>query len=177
MRKKILPMALVLVLVFGAWLADHLNGSSLDVGDGSTTTGLSNPRKGDEIYYLAPSVVNKSRQPLELVAVEPQTTDPGMEFIEARLYPAPPRKEGAWLAWSPGSGENSSPPTLPSKPIGGQQIAPESTLEGIIYLRYRVTSDARPLHSSGVKITYHRGFRNHSQVLDTIYEVTPPTNR
>lgn len=172
MRKRILPIALVLALVSAAWLADHLNGTSLDVGDGSTTTGLSNPRKGDEIYYLTPTVVNKSRQPLELIAVAPQTTDPGMEFIEARLYPKPDRREGAWLAWSPGTGAHSSPPSLPSKPIGGQTIAPESTLEGIIYLRYRVTTDARPLRSTGVKITYHRGFRNHTQILDATYEVT-----
>ncbi|MDX6260113.1 MAG: hypothetical protein QOH84_1801 [Kribbellaceae bacterium] len=176
MRKpgpKVLPIALVLVLVLGAWLADHLNGSSLDEGDGSFTSGLSDPRKGDEVYYLAPSVVNKSSQTLELVAVGPQTVDPGMEFVEARIYPEPDRMDGPWLAWSPGAGDRSSPPSLSSKPIGGQQIAPESTLEGIIYLRYRVTSAQRPLQSSGVKITYHRGFRNHSQVLPATYELSP----
>ncbi|WP_328329602.1 hypothetical protein OHA70_06535 [Kribbella sp. NBC_00382] len=120
--------------------------------------------------------MNKSRQTLELVAVEPQTVDSGMEFIEARIYPEPDRIDGPWLAWSPGAEDQSSPPSLPSKPIGGQQIAPKSTLAGIIYLRYRVTSDQRPLRSSGVKITYHRGFRNHTQVLDANYEVVLPTS-
>jgi hypothetical protein len=174
-RQKVLPIALVLVVVFAAWLADHLNGSSLDEGDSAFTSGLSKPRKGDEVYYLAPSVVNKSSQPLELIAVGPQTADAGLEFVEARVYPKPDRMDGPAIAWSTGDGNASSPPSLPSKPIGGQQIAPESTLDGIIYLRYRVTSAQRPLQSSGVKITYHRGFRNHTQVLDATYEVVTPT--
>jgi hypothetical protein len=180
MRKpgqKVLPIALVLVLVFAAWLADHLNGSSLDEGDSAFTSGLSKPRKGDEVYYLAPSVVNKSRQMLELVAVGPQSADAGLEFVEARVYPKPDRMDGPVIAWSTGAGSASSPPSLPSKPVGGQQIAPESTLEGIIYLRYRVTSAQRPLQSSGVKVTYHRGFRDHSQVLPATYEVVPPMSR
>jgi hypothetical protein len=172
--RRVLLIVLVLVLALAGWLTDHLHGSSLDEGDTAFTSGLSDPRKGDEVYYLAPSVVNGSRQALELVAVAPQTVDPGLEFVEARVYAAPDRMDGVAIAWSTGT---EGPSHLPSEPVGGQQIAPGATFDRIIYLRYRITSDQRPLRSSGVKVTYHRGFRNHTQVLEATYEVVAPTSR
>ncbi|WBQ06301.1 hypothetical protein [Kribbella sp. CA-293567] len=173
-RPKWLPAAALLALVVGgAWFSDHLNGSSLAETDAvEPLTGSSAPRQGEDVYFLAPELANKSRQPLELKAIAPKEVQPGLEFVGARVYQKPDRRDAAAPSWTTRDSAENSPLKLRSEPVGGQQLAAESTFDRVIYLRYKVTSDQRPLRSTGVEVTYHRGFRDHTQVLPITFEVS-----
>jgi hypothetical protein len=171
MRTRLLVIGvLVAAVLAGALLFDAHSGSALDDSAG-ISTGITKVNRGDDVYFLAPTLTNRSGRALELRTVRPDKTSPGLEFVEARVYEKDAFVGGAPLSWATGLGEGINPAAVRSASTAGRKVAADADLDALIYLHFRVTGEQRPLTSSGVRIGYHRGLRDHTQVLDSKYEV------
>jgi hypothetical protein len=174
LRKRLLVVGIAVVaLVGGSWLFDARNGLALDESEGGLTVGMDKVQQGADVYFLGPTPTNRSGRALELLAVAPDRTPAGLEFVDARVYAKAEFPGGSPLSWASGRGDGGNLARLESAPIAGRRIAAHADLDGLIYLHFRVTSAQRPLTSSGVRFSYHRGLRDHSQVLGGEYSVGP----
>ncbi|TDU90803.1 hypothetical protein EV138_4400 [Kribbella voronezhensis] len=175
MRKRFLsfgvPVVAVLAVLGGAWIFDARSGAALDESGGSLGIRMDDVRQGADVYFLAPTPINRSGRALELLAAAPDQTPAGLEFVEARVYKTAEFLDGVPACWATGRGEGADPARHKSTPIAGQRIGAHADLGAVIYLHFRVSSAQRPLISSGVRFSYRRGFREHSQVLGGEYSV------
>jgi len=166
-----IPTAVLIALLATAWLVDHFNGSAIREDGIGLNIGLPTVRKGDDVYFLAPPPGNRSHRPLKLSSLRPATSSPGLEFVEARVYQYADFIDAPPVCWATGGGKLSSPASVKSTPIAGTVVPAKSDLDAMIYLHFRVTTAQRPLEASGLKWTYRRGLREHSQVVETTYQV------
>ncbi|GAB3945681.1 hypothetical protein GCM10029976_071860 [Kribbella albertanoniae] len=160
------------------FLVDLNHGRALGIGDGSMTIGVPVPAgKPVEVYYLAPSPSrNNSGNPITLVSAQPGTADPGLEFVEARIYQVDAFPNGdPPLSWTASNGSAWDPAARPSVPLAGYVLAEHYDLSAqVILARFRVTTDQRPLQASDFRLTYRNGFRDHTQTLHCVFRVEPP---
>jgi hypothetical protein len=174
MRKRLLIAGLAVVVVLAsALLLDARN--SMD-SSGGTRLGIPRVQQGDDVYFLAPTPTNRSGQTFELRSVTPEKVSPGLEFVEARVYEQVDLNYSPSMSWVTGHGNGFDPAKVRSEPVGGRQVPAHGSLEPFIYLHYRVTSAQWPLTSSGVRFTYHRGLRDHSQLVDSNYTIGDSPN-
>jgi hypothetical protein len=174
MRKRLLIAGVAVVVVLaGALLFDARN--AID-SSGGMTFGITRVQQGDDVYFLAPTPTNRSGQALELRTVEPEKVSAGLEFVEARVYEQVDLNYSPSMSWVTGHGDGFDPAKVRSEPVAGRQVPAHASLEPLIYLHFRVTSAQWPLTSSGVRFSYHRGLRDHSQLLDSTYTVGDSPN-
>lgn len=171
--RKLIAVGAVVVVGLTIWLVDLRNGSALE--GGGYKLGLPLLRKGDDFYVMAPAVSNKRGQSVKLVGVKPHAPTAGLEFLEARVYSRSDFPGGVPMSWSRATGPGGDPAELESAPIGGQVLAGHQTLDDIILVHVRVTSDQSPLRADGFRFTYRLGLRDHDQVIDADLEITRPS--
>ncbi len=164
----------VAVVVGGGLLVDNRNGAALDAA-GGVATGLGKAHKGDDVYFWVPLPTNRSGRALELVAVEPDHTSTGFEFAEARIYDKddfPGGNPVGLVATATGPDFTK----LRSTPVAGRRIPAHADLGDLIYLHFRITGEQWPLTSTGVRVSYHRGLRDHTQILESNFSVGDSPN-
>lgn len=159
MVKKKLPVIVALAVIVaggGGWIVwdqTHIagvrNGQAFG-GDGSSMTlTMTTVRKGDGVYYMAPSATNFSDAELTFETVTPAATSPGLDYVEARIYKRDDFFAGVPLSWSTSDGSSSNPGNTQSKPVRGYKMEAGQDMNDIMFLHFRVTSDTRPLETSG----------------------------
>jgi len=170
MRKWIsIGMAVVALLVVAGWLIDRRQGEALDIGEGSITIGSPVSGTNVDIYFYAPGL--KSRDAVELVRIAPENADPGLEFVDARVYHRESFLNGVPLSWTKDNGPASDPTRVASGPIDGYLLNGESD---VILFRVRIITDERPLSVRALRVTYRNGLREHTQVIDANYDIIAP---
>jgi hypothetical protein len=112
-----------------------------------------------------------AREPVELVAVAPRSVDAGLEFLDARVYERDAFLDGVPLSWVTGQGPGPDPAGLAPVPVAGYRLSGDPRRRAIL-LRMRITSDVRPLRVTGLRVTYRKGFREHTQYLNATYAVS-----
>jgi hypothetical protein len=144
--------------------------------DGATATiGMTTVRKGDDVWYLAPSIANLSDAPLTLETVTPAQDAPGLETVEARAFSPADFHSGLPLSWGTSNGPSSNPGLVPSRPIQGYSLSAGQEMDDVIYVHLRVTTDQRPLESSGVAVGYTQKGKKYRQVLPNTFRLETPT--
>ncbi|WP_328526038.1 hypothetical protein [Kribbella sp. NBC_00359] len=171
MRRRIVIAGLVVAVLLAIWLIDNRQGAALDVGDGSMTIGSPLVGKAD-FYFLAPAL--ESRSTIELVGMTPEIAEPGLEFVDARIYRREDFLGGVPASWTTSNGDSSNPTKLASAPLAGYKLTGEQRKEDVVLLHLRVTTDQRPLNVTAVRVTYRNGFREHTQAIDAKYQVIAP---
>jgi hypothetical protein len=174
MRKRLLIAGVAVVIVLaGALLFDARNAMA---SSGGMRLGIARVQQGDDVYFLAPTPTNRSGQALELRTVRPEKVSAGLEFVEARVYEPVDLNYSPSMSWVTGHGNGFDPAKVRSSPVAGRQVPAHASLEPFIYLHFRVTGAQWPLTSSGVRFTYHRGLRDHSQLVDANYTIGDSSN-
>lgn len=131
-------------------------------------------RKGDDMYWLTPTPLNKSDRELMLIALTPDTTSLGLEFVDARIYrrsdflnEAPPLGWGGKYSF-----ESGSPALVKSVPVAGRTIAAGQGMDDdVVMFHLRVTTDQFPLRASGVKVLYEQKGLRRFQILPATFEL------
>jgi hypothetical protein len=172
MRRRTITAGVVVTILFVGWLVDNRHGAALDVGDGSITISSPLVGKDADFYFLAPAL--ESRSTIELVGMTPEIAEPGLEFVDARVYKRDDFLGGVPASWTMGNGDSSNPTKLASAPLSGYELNGEQRKEDVVLLHLRVTTDRRPLNVTAVRVTYRNGFREHTQSIDANYQVIAP---
>lgn len=174
MRKRLLVAGVAVVVVLaGALLLDARNSMN---SSGGMTLGIPRVQQGDDVYFLAPTPTNRSGQALELRTVTPENISAGLEFVEARVYEQVDLNYDPSMSWVTGHGKGFDPGKVRSEPVAGRKVPAHASLESLIYLHFRVTGTQWPLSSSGVRFSYHRGLRDHSELIDSTYTIGDSPN-
>jgi hypothetical protein len=186
LKIKALPVVVALaVIAAGAtgWIvwdrtqADRVRTGHAFGDDGAVATiGMRTVRKGDEAWYLAPSMTNLTDKPLTVEAVSWAQVSPGLEYIDARVYRRDDFAGALPLAWGTADGSSSSPTRVPSKPVQGYVLKAGQDLNDVIYLHLRVTTDTRPLESNGVAVEYSQRGKRYRQVLPAVFKLEQPAS-
>lgn len=172
MRKRIIIAAAVVVVLLAGWLIDNRQGAALEGGG----FGLSAPVAGQnvDLFVMGPGLVNRSRTSVELVRMTPEISGPGLEFVEARVYRRGDFLNGVPTSWSIGDGGMYTPLEVNSVPVAGLELAGKASLDDrVVLLRFRVTTERRPLGVTAVRVTYRHGVREHTQVMQAAYQFIP----
>ena len=174
MRKRLLIAGVAVVVVLaGALLLDARHSMN---GSGGMTYSIPSVQQGDDVYFLAPTPTNRSGQALELRTVTPEKISAGLEFVEARVYEQVDLNYSPSMSWVTGHGKGFDPAKVRSEPVAGREVPAHASLEPRSYLHFRVTGTQWPLVSSGVRFSYHRGLRDHSELIESTYTVGDSPN-
>jgi hypothetical protein len=184
-KRKLLPaiVAVVVIVVGGGWIAwdqSHIagvrNGQAFGSDGSRMTLTMTTVRKGDDVYYMAPSATNFSDAVLTFETVTPAATSPGLDYVEARIYKRDDFVAGIPLSWGTSDGSALDPGKTPSRPVRGYQLKPGQDMnDDIMFLHFRVTTGKRPLETSGVAIEYSQKRRTFEQVLPAILRLANPS--
>jgi hypothetical protein len=183
--KKKLPAIVALALIVagsGGWItwdqshtAGVRNGQAFGSDASAATITMTTVRKGDDVYYIAPSTTNFSDAELTLETVTPAAASPGLDYVEARIYKRDDFVAGVPLSWGTADGSSSNPSNTPSKPVRGYKLEAGQDMNDIMFLHFRVTSGTRPLETNGVTIEYSQKHRTFKQVLPAIFRLANHT--
>jgi hypothetical protein len=134
-------------------------------------------RKGDDVYYLSPAPTNYSDDELALQTVKPEKSSPGLDFVDAKIYKRADFGDVVPLSGGgQGNSVDSQLKSLPSQPVAGYKLDAGQLMDDVIYLHFRVTTDKRPLETSGVVIGYRQDSQNFTQVLAAVFHLEDPTS-
>jgi hypothetical protein len=184
-QRRLLIVAIVTVAVVGAgWIAwdrTHTagvrNDEAFGTGEAYAKIGMTAVRKGDDVYYIAPAPTNYSDEKLVLRTVRPEKSSPGLDFVDAKIYK---RADFADAVPISGGGEGNSLDSklkdLPSQPVAGYTLDAGQLMDDVIYLHFRVTTDQRPLETSGVVFEYRQDGKNFTQVLAAVFQLEDPAS-
>ncbi|WP_433160559.1 hypothetical protein [Kribbella sp. CA-247076] len=173
----VIGVALVVVAANGRDDPEDAGTGAALVDDGSVpTAGLTTVRSGEEAWFLAPAPTNRSDAQLSIENVAPATASPGFEFVEARIFKRHTFANGVPIAWDTGSGDALDPTKRPSSPAKGVSLQAGQTLDDVILLHFRVSTDQRPLEASGVVVGYKQKGRALKQTLEAVYKIEEPPN-
>jgi hypothetical protein len=166
----ILAVALTLV-----WLRRDVvvagGGDALEVG-GGYRAGMRYVRNGDDVFYLASELVNLSDHGITILAITPNGLDPGLEFVDARVYKRADFPGGVVpVNWRGAPSDGGSPAHVRSEPVRGRKLAAGQSLDDVVLLHLRVTTVHRPLGATGVKVEYEEGRKRFTQVLDVTLDL------
>jgi hypothetical protein len=182
-KRRLLIVAIITVVTAGAggiaWDRTHTagvrNGEAFGTGEAYAKIGMTAARKGDDVYYIAPAPTNYSDDKLVLQTVEPEKSSPGLDFVDAKIYK---RADFADSVPVSGGGEGNSLDSklkdLPSQPVVGYTLDAGQLMDDVVYLHFRVTTDKRPLETSGVVFTYRQDGRSFTQVLAAVFQLEDP---
>ncbi|WP_246486989.1 hypothetical protein [Kribbella qitaiheensis] len=178
MTKRLL-LILVVAVGGGGWVgwdrthtAGVRNGEAFGAGGAYATIGMSHIRKGDDVFYIAPAPNNCSDDQLTLRTVGAEKSSPGLDYVDAKVYKRADFPAGVPLTG--GGQENSVGAELASRtsqPVAGYKLDAGQLMDDVIYLHFRVTTDQRPLESSGVAIGYQQDGRTFTQVLPAVFRL------
>jgi hypothetical protein len=173
----------VIVAGGGGWIAwdqTHIagvrNGQAFGSDGSSMTLTMTTVRKGDDVYYMALSATNFSNSELSFETVTPAATSPGLDYVEARIYKRDDFVAGVPLSWGSRDGSAFNPSNTPSKPVRGYKLKAGQDMDDVMFLHFRVTSDTRPLETSGVTIEYSQKHRIFNQVLPATFRLANRTS-
>ncbi|ONI78361.1 hypothetical protein BWI15_02485 [Kribbella sp. ALI-6-A] len=147
------------------------NGKAFGEDGASATIGMTAVRKGEDVWYLCPSIANLSDAPLTLESVTPAHNSPGLESVDARVYRPADFHAGLPLTWGSSSGTSANPGLVPSRPVQDTVLGPGQEMDDVIYLHLRVTTDRRPLESNGVAVEYRQKGKRYRQVLPNTFRL------
>jgi hypothetical protein len=189
LKIRTLPVVIALaVIAAGAtgWIVwDRSHSGRLRTGhafgeDGaSATIGMRTVRKGDEVWYLAPSMANLSDKQLTLEAATWNQLSAGLDYIDARIYRRADFPGTLPLSWGTADGPSLSPGRVPSRPVRGYTLDAGQEMDDVVYLHLRVTTANRPLESTGVAVEYRQKGKRYQQVLPATLRLeqrTAPSN-
>ncbi|HEY3004343.1 MAG TPA: hypothetical protein VGJ44_18500, partial [Kribbellaceae bacterium] len=145
----VLVAAAIATLGWWTWIGRNMpadEGTALASGGTSFHYGLIGIRQGDEVYWLSPAPINKSDEEITLLAASPDVVGPGVEFIDARVYRrADFPNEAPPIAWGGKySPDGASPARVKSVQLGGQNLAAGATMDDVIMLHLRMTTNQLP---------------------------------
>jgi hypothetical protein len=131
-------------------------------------------RAGDDLWYIAPAITNRSSKKLTLEEIEPGTLPEGMTFIDTRIFKKDAFVAGVPLSWDTGSGDAFDPSSKPSTSVRGRTILPGQGIpdDMVIYLHLKVTTAARPIETNGVRFIYEQNGNKYAQVLSASLKLT-----
>ncbi|WP_433020006.1 hypothetical protein [Kribbella sp. CA-294648] len=182
-RKPILAVAaaVAVAIVLGAGLAWNRrdadgvhNGRAFATDGGVPVSELTTATKGDEVWVLAPAPANISDSDLTINAVQPGDTPPGLDYIEAKIFNRDDFPSGVPLAWDTGSGDGANPALRPSVTPQGYKLQAGQTMDKeVILLHFRVTTEQRPLETTGVTIEYSQKGKHYQQTLEGVLKLQP----
>lgn len=139
-------------------------GSALEssYGDGAEM-GDEHRRVGDRVYYLSPTLTNRSKDPITVTAVSGVASGPGLAFIESRIYSTTDFGNEVVLLWTPASREGSDPKQVPSSPATDIILQPGQTFDSshFILVEMQIRQAGR-WQSNGVTVKYQQ--RGHTRV-------------
>lgn len=186
MRRRAVAIVVVVVCA-GVGLAlrgsedpERVNeGHAFGSEDGSYEIGIPTVLVNEDVWYMAPSMTNRSSKELTLEDVQPGSTPEGITFVEARLFEKEVFIAGVPLSWDTGSGSADDPSTRASTGVQGLTLLPGQSFpdDKIIYLHVRVTTSKRPLKSDGVKFIYQQDGRRYSQTLSANLAIVAPSQK
>ncbi|WP_432881999.1 hypothetical protein ACQPYH_38495 [Kribbella sp. CA-245084] len=154
-------------------------GDAFGAEDGSYEIGMPTVLVNEEVWYMTPSMTNRSSETLTLEDLQPGTTPEGITFIGARLFEKEVFIAGAPLSWDTGGGSAYDPSTRVSSGVQGLTLLPGQRFpdDKIIYLHIRVTTSKRPLKVDGVKFIYEQNGRRYSQTLSASLAIVSQSQR
>jgi hypothetical protein len=179
-KRRLLIVPLLAVVIAGAgwvvWDRTHTagvrNGEAFGTGDAYAKIGMTQIRKGDDVYYIAPAPTNYSDHKLTLRTVNPEKSSPGLDYVDAKIYK---RAEFGGVVPINGGGKGDSLDaklqSLPSQPVAGYKLDAGQLMDDVIYLHFHVSTDQRPLETSGVVFGYRQDGRNFTQVLPSVFKL------
>jgi hypothetical protein len=184
-KRRLLIVAILVVMLAGAgsvvWDRTHTagvrNGEAFGTGEAYAKIGMTQIRKGDDVYYISPAPTNYSDDKLTLQTVNPEKSSPGLEFVDAKIY-----KRADFGDVVPINGGGQGDPldaklkSLPSQPVAGYKLDAGQLMDDVIYLHFHVSTDQRPLETSGVVIGYRQDGRNFTQVLGAVFRLEDATS-
>ncbi|MEU8221462.1 hypothetical protein [Kribbella sp. NPDC048915] len=151
-------------------------GDAFGASEGSYEIGVPTAQVGDDVWFFAPGITNRSSEKVTLEEVRPGTVPEGISFVEARLFEKDVFVTGIPLSWDSSGGLAADDPSRkPSTEVRGHALLPGATLpdEKIVYLHVRIATTARPLMVQGVEFVYEQGGRRYSQTLDANLVIPP----
>jgi hypothetical protein len=184
-KRRLLIVAVVAVVVGGggwvAWDRTHTagvrNGEAFGTGEAYAKIGMTNVRKGDDVYYVAPTPTNYSAAKLTLQTVDPEKSSPGLDYVDAKVYKRADFGDAVPInGGGQGDSLDSTLKSLPSQSVAGYRLESGQLMDDVIYLHFRVATDKRPLESSGVVIGYRQDGRNFTQVLAAVFQLEDATS-
>jgi hypothetical protein len=155
------------------------NGDAFGADEGSYEIGMPTVRAGEDVWYIAPALTNRSSKKLTLEDIQPGALPEGITFVETRLFDKDVFLAGVPLSWDTGGGSAYDPSTKTSNAVQGYMLLAGQSLPDnrLIYLHLRATSSTRPLTVKGVKVVYRQGNRKYSQMLGATLTLTKPVKR
>ncbi|MFC0628660.1 hypothetical protein [Kribbella deserti] len=155
-----------LIVSIGLWFV--LRGGDALYVEGGSSNSMFAIKAGDDVYYPVKSIQNTSRQIITLVNVVPVDPDPGIEFVDAKVY-------DFFSATRTFKGQFRSPEDDPRRhligEVNGRQLVPNEALPDTVLVHLRITSDQRPLNIPAVKVTYRQYGRLHTQLIHDAVEI------
>jgi hypothetical protein len=184
LKIRTLPVAVALAVIAAGttgWIVWDRTRSGVRTGhafgaDGAiATVGMRTVRKGDEVWYLSPALTNLTGTQLTLETVAPARVPLGFDPVDAGIYRRTDFPGGLPLSWGTADGPSSSPGRVPAMAIQGYLLEAGQEMDDVIYLHLHVTTDNRPLESSGVAVEYSQKGKRFRQILPHVFRLEHPT--
>ncbi|ONI74140.1 hypothetical protein BWI15_12285 [Kribbella sp. ALI-6-A] len=156
-------------MIYGAAPAVTFPGGT---GEAYAKIGMTAVRKGDDVYYVSPTPANYSDDKLVIQTVTPEKSSPGLDFVDAKVYK---RADFGNVVPVSGGGQGNSLDSklksLPSQLVAGYKLDAGQLVDDVIYLHFHVTTDQRPLETSGVVFGYRQDGKSLTQTLAAVLQL------